>query len=112
MPRVRRLGADQEDRAADYLLAQGYTLVTRRARTSRGELDLVCLDEATLVFVEVKARSGRWETPEDALRTVKRERVLEAAAEFARQNGLEHRRMRVDLLAIDPTGIRHWKAIT
>lgn len=112
MPRVRRLGAEAEDRAADYLLAKGYTVLSRRARTSRGELDLVCLDGETLVFVEVKSRSGRWESPEEALVAVKRERVMDAAMEYARAHGLEARELRVDLLALDPSGIRHWRDIT
>jgi putative endonuclease len=112
MPRVRRLGAEGEDRAADFLLGLGYTVLTRRTRTSRGELDLVCLDGETLVFVEVKSRSGRWETPEEALTAVKHERLMSAASEFADANGLNQRDQRFDLVAIDPSGVRHWKSFT
>ena len=65
MPVPRRLGSDAEDAAASYLLDLGYTLITRRAKTARGELDIVCLDGECLVFVEVKSRSGNWETPEE-----------------------------------------------
>lgn len=51
-------GALAEDRALDYLLAQGLVLVERNVRSRRGEIDLVMRDGATLVFVEVRQRSG------------------------------------------------------
>jgi putative endonuclease len=50
-----RLGRAAEDLVAARLLAAHWELVERNARTRFGELDLVALDGATLVFVEVKA---------------------------------------------------------
>ena len=67
MPDKRALGREAEDRAARYLLEQGYTLVTRRFSSKGGEIDLVALDGETMVFVEVKARSGKFGTPEEAI---------------------------------------------
>lgn len=60
------MGDDAEARALRHLQQQGLTLVQRNYRVARGpsaragEVDLVMRDhEGTLVFVEVRARSGR-----------------------------------------------------
>ncbi len=57
------LGGDGEDLAAAHLQAAGLTLLARRWRGAaedvRGEIDLVALDGATLVLVEVKTRTSR-----------------------------------------------------
>jgi putative endonuclease len=56
MPHPRqRTGARAEQLVADRLVARGWHIVERNARTRYGELDIVGLDGATLVFVEVKA---------------------------------------------------------
>ena len=112
MPRPRRLGSDAEDRAADYLLGLGYTLLTRRAKTASGELDLVCLDGEVLVVVEVKSRSGPWQSPEEALGSQKLSRLVQATEEYVRSCGLQARDQRLDLVAIDDRGLRHWKNVT
>jgi putative endonuclease len=50
-----RLGRAAEDLVASRLVAAHWEIVERNARTRFGELDVVALDGATLVFVEVKA---------------------------------------------------------
>ncbi|HEY6134515.1 MAG TPA: YraN family protein [Rubrivivax sp.] len=63
---TKAVGDDAEARALRHLQQQGLTLVQRNYRVARGpsaragEVDLVMRDhEGTLVFVEVRARSGR-----------------------------------------------------
>jgi putative endonuclease len=51
MSSLRRLGQDAEDRAADFLIAKGLTVVTRRFTVRQGEIDLVALDGDEIVFV-------------------------------------------------------------
>jgi putative endonuclease len=51
----QRLGQAAEDHVCRRLLARGWKIVERNARTRFGELDIVALDGGTLVFVEVKA---------------------------------------------------------
>ena len=50
-------GAAAEQLAADYLQGRGLRLVERNFRVRGGEIDLVCRDGATTVFVEVRLRS-------------------------------------------------------
>lgn len=61
----QRIGRRAEDLVAARLAAAGWKIVERNARTRFGELDIVALDGATLVFVEVKAgRQGSAFGPE------------------------------------------------
>src|SRR4029450_1246783 len=52
------LGRRGEVLAAALLQAQGLTIVERNFRCRAGEIDLVALDGATLVFVEGRSRRG------------------------------------------------------
>ncbi|HEU4738896.1 MAG TPA: YraN family protein [Solirubrobacterales bacterium] len=61
----RRTGAIAEDFVARRLVAAGWEIVERNARTRHGELDIVARDGGTLVFIEVKgARQGTQFGPE------------------------------------------------
>jgi putative endonuclease len=51
----QQIGRAAEDLVAERLASAGWEIVERNARTRYGELDIVALDGATLVFVEVKA---------------------------------------------------------
>lgn len=103
----RRKGSDAEDQAADYLLAKGYTLIGRRVTTRSGEIDVVALDGETLVAVEVRQRSrGR---PELSVDPRKYARMLRALEELAREFGADERLRRIDFIAIDGDGLRHYE---
>lgn len=52
-------GRDGENRAAAFLQSSGYEIVRRNVRVPGGEIDLVCRDGGTIVFVEVKLRDSR-----------------------------------------------------
>ena len=47
-----------EGLAVDYLEKKGYRIEECNFRTRFGEIDIVCWDEETLVFVEVKTKIG------------------------------------------------------
>jgi len=51
----QRLGRAAEELVAAQLERSGWRIVGRNVRLPSGELDIVALDGATLVFVEVKA---------------------------------------------------------
>ena len=54
----RALGAWGERLAASHLEAAGYRIVTRGWRCRYGELDIIAVQDATLVVVEVRTRRG------------------------------------------------------
>jgi putative endonuclease len=73
----QRLGARGEQIAAQSLIAAGWRIVARNARTRYGELDIVAFDGRDLVFVEVKAtRAGATVGPERPALAVGRQKQL------------------------------------
>jgi putative endonuclease len=94
-------GRQGEDRAAAYLRARGYRVLQRNVRLPGGEIDFVCIDGATLVFVEVKSRATA--TFGSALRAVdarKRRTLRRLAADYA-QIVAPLARIRFDIVALD-----------
>jgi putative endonuclease len=92
-----------EDLAHRYLRSRGCTVVARNYRTMSGdgELDLVVWEGATLVFVEVKARSGEeFGAPERAVDFEKQERVRAAAHDYARRAEVPWEKTRFDIVSV------------
>ena len=50
----QRLGKTGEDLAVRELTSRGYAILDRRYRSRHGEIDIVCSDHGTIVFVEVR----------------------------------------------------------
>lgn len=76
-----RFGRAGEDAAAAFLERAGYGMLDRNWRQGRLELDLVCRDGETVVFVEVKSRKARGQgSPAEAV-TPAKQRVLGRAAQ-------------------------------
>ena len=88
-----RLGQEGEDAAAELLTCKGFALLDRNWRLGRLELDLVCRDGDTLVFVEVKTRANAAHGGPAAALTPAKQRHLYRAAALFRQCGLPARRM-------------------
>ncbi len=105
----RRLGSADEDRAARYLIDQGYTIVTRRYKAPSGELDLVVLDGDQIVFVEVKSRSSS--DAEHGFDPAKAERLRSAAAEYLVAMGEPKREGRFDLVVIRAGELEHHRGV-
>jgi putative endonuclease len=95
----RLLGDRGERQAARHLRQQGFRILARGYRTSRGEIDLIARDGETLVFVEVKSR--RQGEPAEAVTLEKQRRLTLAALRFLTEHDLLHRqRARFDVVAI------------
>jgi putative endonuclease len=102
-PRHRR-GLDAERAAADWLASHGWQILARRHRTEAGEIDLVALDpRRCLVAVEVRfRRSGRAGSAAESVQPRKVHRLRSSAAAFARDEGVTHDGLRVDLVTVEP----------
>lgn len=119
MPRstdARRLTARiGEGAAALCLAAKGYRIVERNWRCPLGEVDLICRDGETLVFVEVKTRhSSAAGTPEEAVTPSKQARLVRLAQAYLARLGGEPPPCRFDVVAVDRSGavprLRHLKS--
>src|SRR5207244_6599046 len=81
-----RRGVRGEKLACRYLKRSGYKILLRnfRGRTG-GEIDVVCRDNDTLVFVEVKTRGGEdFGRPVEAVDREKRKRISRGALVWMR----------------------------
>jgi putative endonuclease len=81
-------GAAGEDRAADFLTGRGLRVVERNFRVRGGEIDLICHDGKSVVFVEVRLRSGMGYGGAGAsITTAKQARLVLAARHWLVRNG-------------------------
>lgn len=118
MPDPRRsFGNKGEALAASFLERKGLRVLDAQASSRGGEIDLVCLDGDTVVFVEVKTRRGsRYGYPEAAVTLAKIRRILRTAHQYLTQRQWEARAWRVDVVAIraadgEPPEIIHFENI-
>lgn len=103
--RTGRLGQLGETEAARFLAQQGLHLLHRNWRCRLGEVDLIALDAACVVFVEVKTRSSRaCGSGAEAVTATKQRRLVRLAAAFLGQMGWWERSCRFDVLALTPPG--------
>lgn len=96
------LGRVGEELAAITLVRLGYTIVERRFRTDRGDIDIVAEDGETLVFVEVRARAnGECGTAAESVTEHKKRQVARMAREYLSLHDISERVCRFDVVAID-----------
>jgi putative endonuclease len=104
----RAAGKVGEQLACTYLERQGLRLLARNVHARGGEIDLVMLDGATLVFIEVRSRSARGLVGAlESVTAAKQRRVLAAArAYLARHPQHADRPCRFDVVGITRDGDR------
>ena len=77
------LGKLGETAAVDYLISQGYEIITTNYRTRGGEIDIIAKQEKTIIFCEVKTRTSlNYGTPAVAVNRVKRNHIIRVAQCF------------------------------
>jgi putative endonuclease len=100
-----QLGRRGEDQAARYLLGIGYRIIARRERVLRGDIDLIALDDRTVVFVEVRTRSDtNHGHPAETVGYQKQRRIAQLANAYIRRNRLEDCRVRIDVVTVTLDG--------
>lgn len=110
-------GDAAEARALAHLLAQGLTLVQRNYRVARGpnarggEIDLILREsDGTLVFVEVRSRTGAAHGGAAASVTATKQRSLILAAQHFLRTQRSLPPCRFDVIALDGDRIEWLKA--
>lgn len=108
-----RAGRAAEDAACEFLLAHGLELRQRNYRVRGGEIDLVMGDGATIVFVEVRARTSTgFMHPAESVNARKQRRIIHAAQRYLQDTRALHTaRVRFDVVCLegDPgTGTIEW----
>lgn len=93
------LGRMGEEKAAEYLIREGYLILERNWRLRRKELDIICQKDGLIVVVEVKTRQLFSERPEELLNARKRRNLRIAANAYLRAKQLEAE-VRFDLILV------------
>jgi putative endonuclease len=85
-PEHLRRGSLGEKLACRFLRKEGYKILYRNFKENRGgEIDIVCRDDDTLVFVEVKTRGGEYYgRPFEAIRRDQQRRISRGALTWLR----------------------------
>ncbi len=99
--RIRR-GAMGERAARGYLERDGLAVLDANYRCPFGEVDIVALDGDTVVFVEVRTRSGRsFGSPEESITAGKARRLIATAQSYLQSRDGLPQHWRIDLVAVD-----------
>jgi len=97
----RMLGQRGEQEAEKFLIAQQYSILVRNYRSSLGEIDLIALDRRTIVFVEVRTRTGPiFGDPLASVNARKQRQIVKTALVYLARNGLYHCAARFDVIGI------------
>jgi putative endonuclease len=97
-------GYSFEERAAEWVQAQGWQILQRNYRCKLGEIDIIAEDNGQLVFIEVRARSNpRFASAAASVDRRKQQKLLRAAALYLRSTGCRGNfSCRFDVIAFDP----------
>lgn len=105
----KQLGAEGERIAAEYMIREGYRIISQNWRCRSGELDIVAVKNDQLVFVEVRSRrlTGRFGTPQESVDVRKQNQVRQTAQFFLYRHPQYDLPVRFDVIALhfSPDGI-------
>ena len=97
----KTLGSKGEECASKYLSSKGYCIVDRNWKCKLGEIDIVAMDNGTIVFVEVKTRANLEKgLPEDAVGPRKRKKYESLAAIYLQDHDYVDMAVRFDVVGI------------
>ena len=103
----RAQGKLGEVRAEQLLLEKGCEILARNVVSPVAEIDLVVRDGRTIVFVEVKVRSGRFAAGREAVTVAKQRRICKGALHYMMKNSLMNQQARFDVIEIQDGRATH-----
>ena len=115
-PQKQRLGQKGEQQASDYLIQNGYQIINRNYRSGKSEIDIICHQNDTLVFCEVKSyHSKPLDAVEFRVNKKKQQQIIQGAYGFISEHfHYEGKDIRFDVIIVDfsiyPANIIHHQA--
>lgn len=98
----RYKGDIAENFVKNTLLQNGYRLITEKYSKQFGEIDLILLDEETLVFIEVK--SGESSYSYHKINDKKKQKLIKVAMDFIENHDIEVSDYRFDAVFVNLYG--------
>ena len=101
-------GESAEEHAHNFLIKQGLKPICRNFRCKQGELDLVMLDQQSLVIIEVRFRkSDKYGSAVESITPKKQSRII-AATQVYLASCKTDRPIRFDVIAISGNDHINW----
>ena len=103
-------GQRAENQAARFLEQRGLVIVTRNYRCRGGEIDLICRDGKTQVFVEVRLRRNpHFGGAAASITPAKQRRIVLAAQHYLTTQGKSDCDCRIDCILLDGNTIEWFR---
>lgn len=100
MNKSHQLGQYGESLARQYLTQSDFQILETNWRWQKAEIDIIALQDQTIIFVEVKTRrSERFGQPSEFVSVKKQDLMKEAAEAFLEINAMENE-IRFDIISI------------
>lgn len=85
----RKIGAEHEQLAAEFLRKNGYTIIDMNYYCRLGEIDIIAKEQDYFVFIEVKYRSNlQMGYPEEAVHVRKQRSIIRTARFYMLTHGI------------------------
>ncbi|MBT6054041.1 MAG: YraN family protein [Planctomycetaceae bacterium] len=97
----KQIGLQGEKEAASFLRQRGYKIIDHRARILNGDIDIIALDNRTVVFVEVRSRTNtKHGHPVETINSRKKRRIVYLANAYIKQHKLKNCSYRIDVVTV------------
>lgn len=100
-----------EEEAANYLLENGYTIISMNYESKAGEIDCIAKDPlGTIAFVEVKAaKSLKYGSPLFKINRTKQKQILQMAKLYLVEHSMTNVKCRFDAISVVNSEVKHIK---
>lgn len=97
----KALGRWGEDKAVEYLHDKGLNILDRNYRCPVGEIDIIAMQDNTLVFIEVKTRrSLSFGLPAESVTFKKQVKYFKIAQYYMKEKGIKDWSCRFDVIEV------------
>ena len=114
----QKLGRTGEELARQYLAAKGHNILNSNVKISYKEIDIVCIKDGILIFVEVKTRTNtNFGSAEEVFSRAKTKNLKMAISLYLNRFHHNYRDIRLDMISVDiniinkTAKIKHYKDI-
>jgi len=102
-------GEKAEDKALQFLLQEGLSVVSRNYRCKSGEIDLIMREDNALVIVEVRYRkNAKFGSALESITVKKQSRIIAATYHYLTANKMASQPIRFDVVAMTGEDDFNW----
>ena len=97
-----------EQLACSELKKKGYKIIETNYRCRQGEIDIVAHQKNSLVFIEVRTRTGNtYGSPEESVTALKKQHLVSTAMEYLNSHHGLPENWRIDFVAVELDPLTH-----